>query len=168
MSNNNTVNNKAAGFTLIELVVVIIILAVIAIIAAPRFINLTTDAKKAALDGINASIKTANSLVYAKSQIPSTQVQPVSGRDDIIDIDLDGDGIFETRLKWGYLDNTDLDKWADIDDSFTTQFQGIANTYVGYDLDGDNQVTDDNCYFHYVQAANSSTGPQYNIVDSNC
>jgi MSHA pilin protein MshA len=35
------------GFTLIELVVVIVILGVLSVIAAPRFINLSSDAKKA-------------------------------------------------------------------------------------------------------------------------
>lgn len=160
--------NKQQGFTLIELVVVIIILGILAVVAAPKFINLTTDARISTLSGLSASVKTANSLVYAKSQMPSLQVQPVAGRNDLIDIDLEGDGIFETRLKWGYLDNTDIEKWIEIDDSFTVQYQGIANTYIGYDKDENGQVTNDNCYFHYTQAANVTTQPGYAIVSSGC
>jgi len=161
-------HHNQQGFTLIELVVVIIILGILAVIAAPKFLNLSTDARISTLSGLSASVKTANSLVYAKSQMPSLQVQAVAGRDDLIDIDLEGDGIFETRLKWGYLDNTDIEKWIELDDSFTVQYQGIANTYIGYDKDGNGQVTNDNCYFHYTQAANATTPPAYAIVSSGC
>ncbi|QIR16237.1 pilus assembly FimT family protein [Shewanella aestuarii] len=156
------------GFTLIELVVVIIILGILAVIAAPKFINLSSDARISTLSGISSSVKTANTLVYAKSQMPSLQVQGVAGRDDLLDIDLDGDGMFETRLKWGYLDNTDIEKWIELDDSFTIQYQGTANTYIGYDKDENGQVTNDNCYFHYTQAANATTPPGYAIVSSGC
>ncbi len=38
---------KQAGFTLIELVVIIIILGILAVIAAPQFINLQSDARVA-------------------------------------------------------------------------------------------------------------------------
>ncbi|MBM7073074.1 prepilin-type N-terminal cleavage/methylation domain-containing protein [Shewanella sp. 202IG2-18] len=40
---------KQQGFTLIELVVVIIILGILAVTAAPKFINLQSDARKSAL-----------------------------------------------------------------------------------------------------------------------
>ncbi|MCT7940985.1 pilus assembly FimT family protein [Shewanella holmiensis] len=161
-------HHNQRGFTLIELVVVIIILGILAVVAAPKFLNLSTDARISTLSGLSASVKTANSLVYAKSQMPSLQVQPVAGREDLIDIDLEGDGVFETRLKWGYLDNTDIEKWIDLDDSFTVQYQGIADTYIGYDQDENGQVTNDNCYFHYTQAANATTPPDYAIVSSGC
>ncbi|HFF2926922.1 TPA: type II secretion system protein, partial [Vibrio cholerae] len=37
--------SKNQGFTLIELIIAIVILGVIAVIAAPRFINISKDAK---------------------------------------------------------------------------------------------------------------------------
>ena len=58
---------KQAGFTLIELVIVIIILGILAVTAAPKFLNLQDDAKKAAADGVFSGVSSAMQLVYSKS-----------------------------------------------------------------------------------------------------
>ena len=60
---------KQAGFTLIELVIVIIILGILAVTAAPKFLNLQDDAKKAAADGVFSGVSSAMQLVYSKSAL---------------------------------------------------------------------------------------------------
>nr|WP_275665347.1 prepilin-type N-terminal cleavage/methylation domain-containing protein [Vibrio sp. Isolate22] len=57
------------GFTVIELVVVIVVLGVLAVIAAPRFLNLSSDAQIASLHGLGGSVKEANQQVYSQAVI---------------------------------------------------------------------------------------------------
>ncbi len=56
---------KNAGFTLIELVIVIVILGILAAAALPRFSDLSTDARLAALNGMAGSIRSAAAIAHA-------------------------------------------------------------------------------------------------------
>lgn len=57
-----THQRKTAGFTLIELVVVIIILGILAVVAAPKFINLSEDAHVSAVKGTGGAFKSGINL----------------------------------------------------------------------------------------------------------
>lgn len=60
------VMKRQSGFTLIELVIVIVILGLLAVTAAPRFLDLTDQAKQANIEGMAGGFATGVSLVRAQ------------------------------------------------------------------------------------------------------
>jgi len=107
------------GFTLVELVIVIVILGILAVTAAPKFLNLSGDAKASTLQAVKASIESANAQVYAKAIIASKQNAATHTTANPA-----------INLVYGYVDSTaaELTKVLDLSTTDWVIAQGVENT----------------------------------------
>jgi MSHA pilin protein MshA len=84
------------------LVVVIVILGILAVTAAPKFIDISSDANKAVLESMGGTLISSSKLVYGKSIVQGIQNQALTN------IDIDGDGNddieikIKIKIKYGY------------------------------------------------------------------
>ena len=74
-------SRKQTGFTLIELVIVMIILGILAVVTAPQFIDLQSDAHASSMQGVAAAISSGKTMVYSACVISTScdETAPAGG-----------------------------------------------------------------------------------------
>ena len=158
---NQMTNQK--GFTLIELIIVIVILGILAVTAAPRFIDLQTDARAQTLEGVKAALQGSSQLVYAKAAIAGVQNSPTA-----VDVTVNGtavptingypaDSAFATATTVAsFLDLSS----GDFDIAAATTTAPVIITFAG-------EATTVDCRIEYTQAA-ANESPTITVVPTGC
>ncbi|MGX9463255.1 type II secretion system protein [Shewanella sp. A14] len=165
-----------SGFTLIELIVVIIVLGILAVTAAPKFINISTDANIAVLQSMGGAIKSAGKLVYAKATI--------QGLDDLAvgNVDLDGDGTSDIETRFGYPSGSRTNGISKVmGGDFATEWIWSTNnshsifyltlasfTHTSGAYVNQVPIVASNCYLIYNRAVSLGDNPTIEYVTSDC
>ncbi|ORT52021.1 MSHA biogenesis protein MshA [Vibrio sp. qd031] len=144
---------KQKGFTLIELVVVIVILGILAVTAAPRFLNLQSDARESALQGLKGAMAGASSIVYAKSAI--------QGDEALSSATITDSSVGDITVAFGYPTATLAGIGAAVE-GLGDDWQPIAitgDTGISYSFDGQDSTgytNTEGCHVRYDEATSSN------------
>lgn len=161
---------KSKGFTLVELVIVIVILGILAVTAAPKFLNLSSDAKISTVNGVKGALQSANAIIYSKAVLAGEHKKATGS------VTVDGVAI---ALVNGYVAATaaEVQNVLELEGGFTV-IQGVANATVGVTatdvmvytgtVPTTSSALTDVCMFVYTAAANNSSKPTYTAKTGGC
>jgi len=153
--------NKNHGFTLIELVIVIVILGVLSVTAAPKFMNLTSDARITKLEALEGSMRSATNLVNLKARIEN---KTDCATDSTVQV---GDELITLRCGYPCPHPRGIAKAVDTDDSFSWVGGNCSGQLGAIDVKLNNAPDPDKCKIHYV-SARASSPPGFKLTITGC
>lgn len=160
---------KAAGFTLIELVIVIVILGILGAVAAPRFLNLQGDAYAANVNALQGSMQTAATLARTRAVLGGFDAEAAANAQNIDGATVDFVFGYPAATQGGILAMLqDLDAGAEVNDAAADNaytFNADAGTLTVWPSA---RFDVDTCRIVYTQAANATTPATVQSATDGC
>ncbi|WP_426369260.1 type II secretion system protein [Pseudocolwellia sp. HL-MZ7] len=152
------------GFTLIELVVVIVILGILAATAAPKFIDLTGDAKASTIKAVRGSVESATTMVHAKVLVKGATAATTVDIDDSTTIAIVNGWPSATTEVWDEVLDLSSDDFISIDDAGKIVWYPTQDTPHA-DID---DAEDAKCFVSYTDSTSSDTRPVITVDTDDC
>lgn len=161
---------KSKGFTLIELVIIIVILAILAVTAMPRLIDLQSDARISALNGLQGAMQGANDQLIGISSVQGLDTAASAS------VTIEGDNV---DIAFGYASADNAGAWAQIidaniddatwgDDGADWYFSNTnPNDGIILYMPASRRQAGLNCFLQYDEAT-SAAPPSYTLTTNGC
>jgi prepilin-type N-terminal cleavage/methylation domain-containing protein len=178
---------KQLGFTLIELIIVIVILGILAVVAAPRFIDISSESKVSGLQALKGALVSSNQIIYGKALIQgltdqaSANVQLSPNESVAIQygyLSYDGSSASSGAFQLTDAVNftichhlADDAACADADWRFDIDSDHIQFYFASAGQDpanGGGEAGEPLCYLKYTMASDADTLPVYELQTADC
>ncbi|HZW14200.1 MAG TPA: type II secretion system protein [Noviherbaspirillum sp.] len=152
---------QQSGFTLIELVVVIVILGILAATALPKFVDLSNDARGGVMRGLEGSMRSADTMIYAKAAAAGIATKDAGTG---VSVSVNGQTIL---TKFGYAkDATELAKALTLNPA--ADFDATNAARIAHAKAKDYSTAPATCAVIYTPAADANTAPTYVVDTTGC